>query len=80
MCSTQTNFQSCTVTAVTVTALRPHTLNDRVDYKLGAHSIYGSGGLSYATVVTPRPFGVSPFNGAPGLTKDNDPYAQIGDT
>jgi trimeric autotransporter adhesin len=69
------NFQSYTVTAV-----RRHSLNDRVDYKLGAHSIYGSGGLSYATVVTPRPFGVSPFNGAPGLTKDNDPYGQIGDT
>jgi len=69
------NFQSYTVQAV-----RRHSLNDRVDYKLGAHSIYGSAGLSYATVVTPRPFGVSPFNGASGLTKDNDPYGQIGDT
>ena len=30
--------------------------------------------------LTPRPFGKSPFNGAPTVTSDNNPYGQIGDT
>ena len=69
------NFQ-----ATPITGVRRHNLNNRVDYKHGAHSIYASGGLTYATITTPRPFGKAPVNDAPGLTKDNDPYAQLGDT
>jgi len=68
------NFQGTVVTAV-----RRHSLNNRLDYKRGAHSIYGSGGLSYATITTPVLFGKAPFNNAPSLTKDKNPYGQIGD-
>src|SRR5215831_17772484 len=69
------NFQ-----ATTVTAVRRHSLNNRIDYKRGAHSIYGSGGIFYGTVVSPRPFGKAPLNDAAGITKDKNPYGQIGDT
>src|SRR5690242_14416271 len=69
------NFQSTTVTAV-----RRQSLNNRLDYKRGAHSFYGSGGLFYGTITTPRPFGQAPLNVAAGLTKDKNPYGQIGDT
>ena len=46
---------------------------------LGKHSIYASGGISYATITTPRPFGESPVNGAAGIRSDDNPYFQIGD-
>jgi hypothetical protein len=69
------NFQSTTVTAV-----RRHSQNNRVDYKRGLHSIYGSGGFFYGTITSPRPFGKAPLNDAAGLTKDKNPYGQIGDT
>lgn len=69
------NYSSATVQNV-----RRQSLNTRIDYRLGRHSIYGSTGFGYGTVLTPRPFGTSPFNGAPALTKDRNPYAQIGDT
>ena len=47
---------------------------------MGNHSIYGSGGFGWGQIVTPRPFGTSPFNGAPSITSDSNPYGQIGDT
>ena len=69
------NFQ-----ATTVTAVRRDSLNNRLDYKRGAHSFYGSGGLFYGTITSPRPFGKAPLNDAPSLTKDKNPYGQVGDT
>ena len=69
------NFQ-----ATAITTVRTHSLNNRVDYRLGKHSIYFSGGLYKANFLTPRPFGKAPFNDAPTGTTDNNPYGQIGDT
>jgi hypothetical protein len=69
------NFQ-----ATTVTAVRRQSVNNRVDYKRGIHSFYGSGGLFYGTITSPRAFGKAPLNDAPSLTKDKNPYGQIGDT
>jgi hypothetical protein len=63
-----------------VNTVRRHTLNNRIDVKLGKHSIYGSGGLDYGDITQPRPFGTAPFNDAPSITKDRNPYGQIGDT
>jgi len=72
------NTNNYQVTVVLPT--RRHNLNNRIDYRRGKHSLYGSGGLSYATAVTPRPFGTAPFNDAPDTKSDKNPYAQIGDT
>ncbi|MFB3777754.1 MAG: TonB-dependent receptor domain-containing protein [Bryobacteraceae bacterium] len=69
------NFLSSTVTTV-----RRHSLNNRIDYRMGKHSIYGSGGIAYAPIKTPRPFGRAPFNDAPSETSDKNPYVQVGDT
>lgn len=66
--------------ATTVQTVRRHSLNNRVDYRLGNHSIYGSGGISYAKILTPRPFGTKGFNDMPAETADRNPYGQIGDT
>lgn len=66
--------------SATIQNIRRQNLNTRIDYRLGRHSIYGSGGFGYGTVLNPRAFGASPFNGAPALTKDKNPYGQIGDT
>lgn len=68
------NFQSSTVQTV-----RRHNLSNRVDYRIANHSIYGSGGLEYGKIETPRAFGESPVNGAPTTVKDKNPYGQIGD-
>jgi hypothetical protein len=59
--------------------IRRYSSNSRVDLRAGRHSFYGSGGISYAEIVTPRPFGESPFNGAEGVRGDNNPFIQIGD-
>jgi hypothetical protein len=69
------NFQSTTITAV-----RRDSLNNRLDYKRGMNSFYGSGGLFYGTITSPRPFGKAPLNDAPSITKDKNPYGQVGDT
>ena len=69
------NFQASTITAV-----RRQSLNNRIDYKRGMHSFYGSGGLFYGTITTPRAFGKAPLNDASAITKDKNPYGQIGDT
>jgi hypothetical protein len=63
-----------------VNTVRRHTLNNRVDYRLGKHSIYGSGGLDYGDVAQPRAFGKAPFNDAPTVTNDRNLYGQVGDT
>jgi hypothetical protein len=63
-----------------VNTVRRQTLNNRVDYRLGKHSIYGSGGFDFGDIVQPRPFGKAPFNDAPTTTSDRNPYGQIGDT
>ena len=68
------NFESTTTQTV-----RRHSSNNRVDFKWKDHAIYGSGGISYAEVVTPRPFGTAPFNDAPATRGDKNPYIQIGD-
>ena len=33
----------------------------------------------YAEIITPRPFGTAPFNDAPGIRSDKNPYIQLGD-
>src|SRR5882724_10878514 len=63
-----------------VNTVRRHTLMNRVDYRLGKHSIYGSGGLDYGDVTQPRAFGKAPFNDAPTVTNDRNLYGQVGDT
>jgi trimeric autotransporter adhesin len=68
------NFESTTTTTV-----RRHSSNNRVDWKQGAHSIYGSGGISWAEIITPRPFGAAPFNDAAGIRSDTNPFIQVGD-
>jgi hypothetical protein len=68
------NFESTTTTTV-----RRHSNNNRVDFKYKNHSIYGSGGISYAEIITPRPFGEAPFNDAAGIRSDKNPYIQLGD-
>jgi hypothetical protein len=65
--------------ATTLTTVRRHSSNNRVDFRHGKHSIYGSGGISYAEVITPRPFGQAPFNDAAGIRGDKNPYFQMGD-
>jgi hypothetical protein len=63
-----------------INTVRRHTLNNRVDYKLGMHSVYGSGGFDYGDVTQPVAFGTAPFNNAPTITRDRNPYGQLGDT
>jgi hypothetical protein len=72
-------FNTNNFEATTTTTIRRHSSNNRVDFKWGSHSIYGSGGISYAEIVTPRPFGEAPFNDADGIRSDKNPYFQLGD-
>ncbi|RZU42397.1 TonB-dependent receptor [Edaphobacter modestus] len=60
--------------------VRRQTLSSRIDYKLGSHSFYSSGGYDFGKITQPRPFGTAPFNNAATATQDNNYYAQIGDT
>ena len=62
-----------------MTTVRRHSSNNRVDFRHAKHSIYGSGGISWAEILTPRPFGTAPFNDAAGIRGDKNPYFQIGD-
>lgn len=67
----------------TITTVRRETSNNRIDYKVGRHSIYGSGGIDFGTILQPQTFGsfaVKGFNDAPATTSDRNLYAQIGDT
>jgi len=67
-------------TSTVVNTVRRQTLSTRIDYKLGNHSIYSSGGYDFGTITQPRAFGTAPFNNAPTTTQDNNYYAQLGDT
>jgi hypothetical protein len=67
-------------TSSKVNTVRRHTLNNRIDFKHGMHSIYGSGGLDYGDIAQPRSFGTKGFNDAPAVTNDRNPYGQLGDT
>lgn len=73
------NFQSYTINTV-----RTQSSNNRVDFKHGRHSIYGSGGIYWDDVAQPNAFNVAPastsFNNAPSTISDRNGYAQIGDT
>jgi trimeric autotransporter adhesin len=76
----------------TINTLRLQTLNNRIDFKLGKHSIYGTGGYYWTT--NGDPFDLQPdtstsggsnnptasFNNYPSITSDRNFYAQIGDT
>jgi hypothetical protein len=70
-------------TSTVVNTVRRQTLNNRIDYKLGRHSIYGNGGFDFGTILQPYYWGkyaTKGFNDAPTTTKDTNPYAQVGDT
>ncbi len=70
--------------------------NSRMDYHLGRHSIYASGGVSIGSVTTPSPytgansvFYIAPTavngitgqgSGAARIDSDDNPYVQLGDT
>ena len=58
-------FNTNNFEATTTQTVRRQSSNNRVDFKLKNHAIYGSGGISWAEIVTPRPFGTAPFNDAP---------------
>jgi hypothetical protein len=73
-------FNTNNYSSFTLQTVRRQSFNNRLDYKRGKHSIYGSTGFGWGKVTTPRAFGTSPFNGAPSITSDRNPYAQIGDT
>jgi Carboxypeptidase regulatory-like domain/TonB dependent receptor-like, beta-barrel len=72
-------FNTNNFEATTTQTVRRHSSNNRVDLKYKNHSIYGSGGISYAEIITPRPFGAAPFNDVDGVRSDNNPYVQLGD-
>jgi trimeric autotransporter adhesin len=72
-------FNTDNFEATTTQTVRRHSSNNRVDWKYKNHSVYGSGGISYAEIITPRPFGAAPFNDAKGIRSDNNPYVQLGD-
>src|SRR5439155_8225781 len=64
---------------------RRNSLNSRVDFHWGRHSIYGTGGFEQGSITTPRPFGAdSPFyepptnSGTAEHDHDRDPYEAIG--
>ena len=66
-----------------VNTLNQYLLNNRIDWKRGRHSIYGTGGLQWDTINQPNPFGAgnqAGFNDVGLVTADRNYYAQIGDT
>ena len=66
-----------------VNTISQYTMNNRIDYKRGRHSIYGSGGFDRGTIVNPSNYGsasVKGFNDVGIITFDRNIYAQIGDT
>jgi hypothetical protein len=73
-------FNTDNYASTVVNTVRTDTLNNRIDYRQGMHSIYASGGFDFGTITQPRPFGTKGFNDAPAITSDHNPYGQIGDT
>ena len=68
-----TSYNTNNFEATTTQTVRRHSSNNRVDFKWKNHSIYGSGGISYAEIITPRPFGTAPFNDAAGIAQRQEP-------
>jgi hypothetical protein len=61
------------------------SLNTRVDYRLGRHSIFFSAGFSKGAITEPNQWGTAangPWNSQifPGSTTDSNPYGVLGDT
>jgi hypothetical protein len=63
--------------------------NNRMDYRLGRHSFYASGGVSIGSINTPSPFPDPQWFGQPTTNSggtparniaDDNPYVQFGDT
>lgn len=72
------NYQTTVINTV-----RLYTNNNRIDYKRGRHSIYGTGGFDWGTINNPVYFGAGAakgFNDVGAITFDRNIYAQIGDT
>lgn len=72
------NFRSYTINTI-----RTELMNNRIDYKRGRHSIYGSGGFDFGDIENPfyfTPDTIKGLNDAPTQNRDRNPYAQIGDT
>jgi hypothetical protein len=59
-------FNTNNFEASTVQTVRRHSNNNRVDWRAGKHSIYVSGGISYATIATPGPSGSRRSTAPPG--------------
>ena len=68
-----------------------NSVNTRIDYRMGKHSIYGTGGITKDDITTPGPWGNgNPFYSYRTLlgtsvflgqnVSDNNPYGAIGDT
>ena len=66
--------------------------NNRMDYRIGRHALYASGGVEAGTINTPSPYGAksvfylspttnSSYGGTePEYVSDDNPYIQLGDT
>jgi trimeric autotransporter adhesin len=66
-----------------VNTLNQYLLNNRIDYRRGRHSIYGTGGLQWDNINNPNVFGAGNaqgFNDVGQIYFDRSYYAQIGDT
>jgi hypothetical protein len=76
-------YNTSNFSAYNITTVRHSTNNNRIDWKYGRHSVYGTGGLDFGTILQPPTYGssaVKGFNDAPTTTQDRNYYAQIGDT
>jgi hypothetical protein len=76
-------YEDNNYTDTIVNTLSQYTNEERVDYKRGRHSIYGSGGIQWDTLVNPNPLGpgvVKGINDIGLVTFDRNYFVQIGDT
>jgi trimeric autotransporter adhesin len=78
--SPDNEFNANNYTGTSIQQIRRHNLNNRIDYRKGRHSIYGSGGITKSSNVTPRFFGTAPVNNDPRTNADRNPFIQVGDT
>jgi trimeric autotransporter adhesin len=63
-----------------VNTVRRSTNQNRIDFKHGMHSIYGSGGIDVGNIVQPFGWGSPTFNNYGNHTGDKNYYGQIGDS
>lgn len=68
-------------------AFGKNSVNSRIDYRVGKHSIYGAGGIMKGSIDGPKPYGDdNPFwsyatsSWGSEFDRDKNPYASIGDT